>query len=130
MWVVLLEKAYAKIYGNYQKIEAGITGEAIRNLTGAPAEYLLAPFTSDEAWNFLYYNNSFDYVLTAGSNQSAKGDREKSDKGIAQSHAYSILNVEKVQSNGKQVRLLQLRNPWGTGEWTGDWSDASPLWTP
>jgi Calpain family cysteine protease len=25
--------------------------------------------------------------------------------------------------------LCQLRNPWGSGEWTGDWSDNSPLWT-
>jgi hypothetical protein len=26
--------------------------------------------------------------------------------------------------------LVQLRNPWGNHEWTGDWSDNSPLWTP
>jgi len=23
-----------------------------------------------------------------------------------------------------------MRNPWGTGEWKGDWSDNSKKWTP
>ena len=36
--MIILEKAYAKVYGNYEKIEAGLTGEAIRELTGAPYE--------------------------------------------------------------------------------------------
>jgi hypothetical protein len=26
-------------------------------------------------------------------------------------------------------KLMQIRNPWGKGEWTGDWSDKSPKWT-
>lgn len=28
------------------------------------------------------------------------------------------------------TRLVKLRNPWGKGEWKGDWSDNSNLWTP
>ena len=25
--------------------------------------------------------------------------------------------------------MIQLRNPWGSTEWKGRWSDTSPLWT-
>ena len=45
-------------------------------------------------------------------------------------HAYTLLSAAEVLDiNGNTVRLVKLRNPWGSGEWNGDWSDASPLWT-
>ena len=40
IWVLLLEKAWAKIYGSYQRIQAGTAGEALPALTGAPAEFI------------------------------------------------------------------------------------------
>jgi hypothetical protein len=40
IWVLLLEKAWAKIYGSYQRIEAGTTGEALPALTGAPSDFM------------------------------------------------------------------------------------------
>ena len=40
LWVMLLEKAYAKMFGSCEKIEGGLTGKAIRDLTGAPYESL------------------------------------------------------------------------------------------
>ena len=40
LWVLLIEKAYAKIYGNYKKIISGMPGEAISDLTGAPYEFI------------------------------------------------------------------------------------------
>lgn len=35
-WPVLLEKAFAKFYGNYNTIQSGATNKAIEILTGAP----------------------------------------------------------------------------------------------
>ena len=35
LWVMLLEKAYAKVYGGYYNINAGLSREALWELTGA-----------------------------------------------------------------------------------------------
>jgi hypothetical protein len=49
--------------------------------------------------------------------------------GIVDGHAYSLLNVKTISANGKEVKLVQVRNPYGKMEWTGDWSDTSSQWT-
>jgi len=38
LWVMILEKAWAKIHGGYMNISAGLTREALRDLTGASAK--------------------------------------------------------------------------------------------
>ena len=30
--------------------------------------------------------------------------------------------------NGKVIQLVNIRNPWGKGEFCGDWSDNSDKW--
>ena len=47
-------------------------------------------------------------------------------KGIYLNHAYSILRVE--QNVIPAMTLIQIRNPWGNSEWTGDWSDDWDGW--
>jgi len=37
---MILEKAYAQLYGNYQVLEVGHANDALRDLTGAPSTYL------------------------------------------------------------------------------------------
>lgn len=39
-WVMLLEKAWAKLNGSYDSIEAGLTRECLHDFTGAPTETL------------------------------------------------------------------------------------------
>ena len=63
-----------------------------------------------------------NYVMCTGSTSDIKG--------IVRSHAYTLVNVYEVYVDEELVRLFQIRNPWGFGEWTGDWNDRDPRWTP
>jgi len=40
IWVLILEKAWAKVYGSYSRIEIGDCGEALTPLTGCPSQSL------------------------------------------------------------------------------------------
>lgn len=37
LWVIILEKAWAKVHGSYERIEAGLCIDVMRDLTGAPS---------------------------------------------------------------------------------------------
>eukprot|EP00929_Paragymnodinium_shiwhaense_P025156 TRINITY_DN15280_c0_g1_i7.p1 TRINITY_DN15280_c0_g1~~TRINITY_DN15280_c0_g1_i7.p1 ORF type:complete len:169 (-),score=28.65 TRINITY_DN15280_c0_g1_i7:380-886(-) len=66
-----------------------------------------------------------NYLMSCGSHEG--NDTEINKAGIVQGHAYSLITV-KLDIAGTGVDLLCLRNPWGWQEWSGDWSDSSPLW--
>ena len=78
----------------------------------------------NEKWPMLLAARRNGDLLGAGSLSGS--DTNKNEQGVVLGHAYSILDVREVEGH----RLLQMRNPWGTGEWTGRWSDRSTEWTP
>jgi hypothetical protein len=42
-------------------------------------------------------------------------DRNQSQSGIVQGHAYTFLNATVLHYHGGSERIVQLRNPWGKG---------------
>jgi calpain-15 len=57
LWVMLIEKAYAKAFGSYMTIEGrgGSPTDALRDLTGAPCESRYHDrLTEDELWDYVH----------------------------------------------------------------------------
>ena len=67
--------------------------------------------------------------MTAGISDDTKAVEALLKNGLRANHCYSIISVHEVTAAGKKVRLLKCRNPWGSDEWTGAWSDNSKNWT-
>ena len=130
LWVMLLEKAWAKINGCYAKAGSGGTpNEVFEVITEAWSQRLLVKKGNhDEIWEALYKGNEKGYIMTAGtSGDTTNLDTE--EVGLSPGHAYTISDVVIVKEKHNE-KLVKLRNPWGSGEWNGDWCDTSSLWTP
>ena len=39
----------------------------------------------------------------------------RNDEGVISGHAYSMISIHGVNHKGKQIQLVKLRNPWGSG---------------
>ncbi len=130
LWPMILEKAYAKLYGSYENIEAGKVQYALSDLTGgAPQQFKLDTEAEnlDVFWTKVFNYYKAGYLMGAGSPEHEMGDRAQTPDGIIQGHAYSVLELNEFENE----RLLRLRNPHGSrgAEWSGDWSDGCPKWT-
>lgn len=127
VWPNILEKAYAKKYGSFSVICGGFVDVALAELTNGIPETMNRADNQNlkKWWDQLMEYYKAGYCLGAGTPSHEDGDRAKSATGVVQGHAYSIIKLVEVD----KLKLICVRNPWGQGEWTGDWSDDSELWT-
>ena len=130
LWVILLEKAFAKLYGNYMSLEVGNIRHALIDLTGCPTlTYTTTynnnnrPVAADTLWENLKYWNQQKYLIALSTKEVSS---QNAIAGLVKEHAYCLPRVVEREPNIKLVKVL---NPWGTFEWTGEWSKTSPLWT-
>jgi hypothetical protein len=66
----------------------------------------------------------------AGATEGHIKDEDGRPVGILSGHAYGIIDIFELpdpdmENERKTHRLLRVRNPWGTLEWNGKWSDNS-----
>ena len=148
VWVMLLEKAIAKskYFGTYAAMEGGLLGFGLKIITGAQVFCWVQQddgsgwkkfdvraieagrktcdivATQDEAvagdqmFKDLTQWVKDGFVIGAGSTHSQQ------DAGIMPGHAYSVLRTF-MTKDGK-TRLLNVRNPWGSFAWKGDFSHS------
>ena len=140
IWPMIVEKAYGKLHGSYGAIATGFIDIAVHALTGFPSERICireghsgfvkstgTEISSGAFWERLLTYKARGCIFGASiaadpSNPKGGGVEESVGQGLNQRHAYSIIDLGTTTAGEK---LLRIRNPWGYGEWSGNWSDTS-----
>ena len=106
-WIPLLEKAYAKLAGNYEKTAKGWMSESMRIFTGAPSHrFRIKDMSLNELWDLMMsaQNNNFPMTLAT----------QAAEFGLIPAHAYSLVKLYYLRDSLGNVtqRMVQLHNPW------------------
>ena len=136
LWVLLLEKSFAKLHGTYKTITGGVPSEALSDLTGCPTitfdfqdKKVKEMVSNGKLWKSLVQYDKEGFLIcggTPGQDRWTEDASKPDDKGgLVAGHAYAVIQCIEAKGN----KLMQLRNPWGKFEWDGAWSDTSPQWT-
>ena len=128
LWVIILEKAWAKLHGSYERIEAGFAHNVMRDMTGAPSYDL--EVDQEGLFDTILEYDKKDYMMAASAGSTEASAEMLEELGLVALHSYGLLAATVIKDQfGDDVQLVQLRNPWGDFEWTGDWGDNSDCWT-
>ncbi|XP_059838205.1 calpain-9 [Hypanus sabinus] len=128
-WSALLEKAYAKLYGSYESLKGGSTMEAMEDFTGGMGEVFDLKEAPPNLFTLIKKVLNRGCMLGCSIDITSAAETEaRTQTGLIKGHAYSITGVDQVNSRGRPVQLIRVRNPWGQVEWNGPWSDDSPEW--
>ncbi|CAI5770844.1 calpain-13-like isoform X1 [Podarcis lilfordi] len=125
-WPPLLEKAYAKLHGSYQKLHMGYISEALVDFTGGVQISLNLPRPSSYLYEVVKAAAKSGCLMGCVTPPVENNVNEKN--GIVQGHAYTVVETAEVPYMGMKERLIRLWNPYGHKEWTGAWSDRSMEW--
>lgn len=122
LWVMILEKAYAKALGSYARINGGHPHEVLNSLNeGGSIYYFLGTMNPDLLWRKMLRASKRNLPMIA----STLEEPELAKLGLIETHTYSLIDCLEIMGR----RIVSLRNPWGKFEWQGELSDGDPFWS-
>ena len=126
LWGVFLEKAWAKVNGGYANIITGFPRDVFDALT----PFTVLPIDVEKEnkktlWKNIREADAYQCIMTAS---ITEGTDKIEEVGLIANHTFSLVSALEKEINGEGVKLIKLRNPFGSGEWNGDWSDGSYKW--
>jgi len=133
-WTVLLEKAAAKLYANYEGLNGGDPAGALRTLTGMPTSgWNMNEFKDkggdDRLWEIIMKCEKNNWPMATSTHPW--GDTFPTY--LMPSHAYTVLGGKQlINADGSEgPKLVKIRNPHGNSRYNnrGPWRRDSENWT-
>ncbi|XP_041355947.1 calpain-5-like [Gigantopelta aegis] len=142
-WSALLEKAYAKLYGDYESLRYGFIADALVDFTAGISERIvISELNLDQHGNkgallnkLLAANRQKAFIVCSIKCPEDKTD-ETTTNGLQLGKGYHLTQVKGIKLNDKlqqkigseRLNLIRIYNPWDMSKWNGPWSDQSSEW--
>ena len=130
IWPMLLEKVWAKCNLSYEDIIIGNSAEAFEFLSPAPYDTYYHNVDTKKLFDLIRQSLKKGFIVVSDITLTENTNLDFLSKiGLLTNHAYPIIDTAILRQNTTEIKLLKIKNPWGTNEWNGDWSENSGKWT-
>jgi calpain len=110
-------KTILRLNGNYEALEAGLTVDAIIDMSGGVREEFnltnLDESIKKSLWTILFQAYRKQSIMGCSINADPNVREARQSNGLVRGHAYTITKLAIVNSRGREARLIRIRNPWG-----------------
>ncbi|CAF4931148.1 unnamed protein product, partial [Rotaria sp. Silwood1] len=130
LFVPLIEKACAKLFGSYDNLISGTMLEGLQLLTGAPCDYIDLQSSNerldnDIIWAKLVSAYESNLLIGASSGRNGVSESEYSLVGIHNNHAFSILAAYTISDCSSHFVLV--RDPHAHSNYTDEYVTSTIL---